>query len=74
MRSYSSRKINCAKCGHPYLYQPIEKDDPYSPCMYCGFLLEKNTLEVQIIGSVYAQKVCNNNKRQERERQIQKNS
>jgi RNA polymerase subunit RPABC4/transcription elongation factor Spt4 len=33
-RHGGTQHINCAKCGHPYLYQPIEKDDPYSNCMY----------------------------------------
>jgi len=62
----------CTKCGHPYAYQPIEKDDTYSICNYCGFVLKKSR-EVQIIGSQYAHKVCNNNKRQKQELQIQKN-
>lgn len=38
----------CAKCGHPYAYQPIAKDEPYSSCIYCELPLE-NSLEVQII-------------------------
>ena len=67
LRNYSNRiQQICAKCGHPYAYQPIAEDDPYSSCIYCGLPLEKS-LEVQIIGSGYAHKVCNNNARQDRE-------
>lgn len=74
LRNYSNMiQQICAKCGHPYAYQPIAKDDPYSMCIYCGCMLE-NSLEVQIIGSGYAHKVCNNRARQCRELQKQKYS
>jgi DNA-directed RNA polymerase subunit RPC12/RpoP len=71
-RLHNYHSISCANCGHPYAYTPREENDPYCNCMYCGFLLEKS-LEVQIIGSQYAHKVCNTNERQYRELQRKKN-
>lgn len=59
-------RINCPKCGHPYEYKQLQENDPYSNCMYCGFLIENN-LEVHIRDKYYAHKVCNTNERQAQE-------
>ena len=69
-RLHYSERINCAKCGHPYEYQQTKENDPYTECMYCGFLLEKN-LEVLVFKSdyhdspdYYSHKLCDTNERQ----------
>ncbi|HCV29348.1 MAG TPA: hypothetical protein DGO89_03345 [Microcoleaceae bacterium UBA9251] len=67
-RTHFKERINCAKCGHPYEYEQTEENDPYTNCMYCGFLLEKN-LEVVVKNPYggydsYAHKLCYTNERQ----------
>jgi len=68
--SYYKESINCAKCGHPYEYQPTKENDPYTNCNYCGLLLEKQ-LEVLFKDyrgyDRYAHKLCYTNERQAQE-------
>ncbi|MGB7893464.1 MAG: hypothetical protein WCF82_16365, partial [Microcoleus sp.] len=47
-------------------YKQLKANEPYTSCIYCKFLLEKN-LEVHIETQGYAHKVCYTHERQARE-------